>query len=74
MAMSLQLPAFNYPSIANRLIKQFRADQNTLVFVLDAEKQNLTLKEVANWLWASGPNSKRLIRELDSLSPGAVIT
>ncbi|MDK9758971.1 hypothetical protein KIV40_27340, partial [Vibrio sp. D173a] len=67
------VPAFNYPSIANRLIKQFRADQNTLVFVLNAEKHDLELKE-----WLSGPEHQvqtreaLLIRELDSLSPEAV--
>ncbi len=27
------VPAFNYPSIANRLIKQWRQDQKTLVFL-----------------------------------------
>ncbi|KZX68284.1 hypothetical protein A3712_00860 [Vibrio sp. HI00D65] len=67
------VPAFNYPSIANRLIRQFRADQNTLVFVLDAEKQNLNLKE---WLTGSEyqvqTREALLIRELDSLSPEAV--
>ena len=63
------VPAFNYPSIANRLIKQWRQDQKTLVFVLDAEKQELDLKE-----WLSGPEHQvqareaLLIRELDSLS------
>ena len=67
------VPAFNYPSIANRLIKQWHQDQTTLVFVLDAEKQELDLKE-----WLSGPEHQvqtreaLLIRELDSLSPEAV--
>ncbi|WP_210447885.1 hypothetical protein [Vibrio crassostreae] len=67
------VPAFNYPSIANRLIKQWRQDQKTLVFVLDAEKQELDLKE-----WLSGSEHQvqtreaLLIRELDSLSPEAV--
>lgn len=67
------VPAFNYPSIANRLIKQFRENQNTLVFVLNAEKKELDLKS-----WLSGPEHQvqtreaLLVRELDSLSPEAV--
>ncbi|MDN3700679.1 hypothetical protein ACFFUO_14490 [Vibrio artabrorum] len=67
------IPAFDYPSIANRLIKQWRQDQNTQQFVLDAEKQDLDLK-----MWLSGneyqvqTRESLLIKELDSLSPEAV--
>ena len=66
-------PAFNFPSIASRLIKQWRQDQTTLVFVLDAEKKQLDLQK-----WLSGSDHQvqareaLLIRELDSLSPEAV--
>ncbi|NVD08136.1 hypothetical protein FCU94_14745 [Vibrio sp. JPW-9-11-11] len=67
------IPAFNYPAIANRLLKQWRQDQSTFDFVLAAERQELVLKE-----WLSGSDYQvqtreaLLIRELDSLSPAAV--
>ncbi|UUM30694.1 hypothetical protein [Vibrio japonicus] len=67
------VPAFNYPSIANRLIKRWKQDQSTLDFVLKAEREELKLKE-----WLSGSEYQvqtretLLIRELDSLSPNAI--
>ncbi|KJY84355.1 hypothetical protein TW81_03995 [Vibrio galatheae] len=67
------IPAFNYPAIANRLLKQWRQDQSTLTFILDAERGELILKQ-----WLSGSDYQiqareaLLIRELDSLSPQAV--
>ncbi|RTZ14242.1 hypothetical protein EJ063_17530 [Vibrio aquaticus] len=67
------VPAFNYPAIAHRLLKQWQQDQSTLAFVLEAERGELILKE-----WLSGSEYQvqareaLLIRELDSLSPEAV--
>lgn len=67
------VPAFNYPAIASRLLKQWRQDQSTLDFVLQAERGELDLKE-----WLSGSDYQvqtreaLLVRELDSLSPEAV--
>jgi len=69
------VPAFNYPAIASRLLKQWRQDQSTLAFVLDAERGELVLKD-----WLTGTDYQvqtreaLLIRELDSLSPEAVNT
>jgi len=67
------VPAFNYPAIANRLLKQWNQDQSTLAFVLDAERGDLVLKQ---WLQGSEyqvqAREALLIRELDSLSPEAV--
>ncbi|WP_333706170.1 hypothetical protein, partial [Vibrio hepatarius] len=67
------VPAFNYPAIANRLLKQWQQDQSTLAFVLDAERGELNLKQ---WLQGSEyqvqTREALLIRELDSLSPEAV--
>ncbi|OIQ24938.1 hypothetical protein [uncultured Vibrio sp.] len=66
-------PAFNYPAIASRLLKQWQQDQTTLAFILSAERQELNLKQ-----WLSGSNFELqtkealLIRELDSLSPDAI--
>ncbi|MCG9749217.1 hypothetical protein L1D54_01865 [Vibrio brasiliensis] len=68
------VPAFNYPAIANRLLKQWQQDQSTLAFVLDAERGELNLKQ---WLQGSEyqvqTREALLIRELDSLSPEAVV-
>ena len=67
------IPAFNYPAIASRLLKQWQQDQSTLEFVLSAERDELDLKQ-----WLSGSDYQiqareaLLIRELDSLSPEAV--
>ena len=67
------VPAFNYPAIAHRLLKQWQQDQSTLAFVLEAERGELILKE-----WLSGSEYQvqtreaLLVRELDSLSPEAV--
>tara|TARA_Y100001956_G_scaffold66175_1_gene67581 strand:+ start:307 stop:1224 length:918 start_codon:yes stop_codon:yes gene_type:complete len=67
------VPAFNYPAIASRLLKQWRQDQSTLDFVLKAERGELDLKQ-----WLSGNDYQvqtreaLLVRELDSLSPEAV--
>ncbi len=67
------VPAFNYPSIANRLLKQWQQDQSTLAFVLEAERGDLDLEE-----WLSGSDYQvqtreaLLIRELDSLSLTAI--
>ncbi|EGA71955.1 hypothetical protein VISI1226_20744 [Vibrio sinaloensis DSM 21326] len=67
------VPAFNYPAIASRLLKQWHQDQSTLSFVLQAERGELDLKA-----WLSGNDyqvqarESLLIRELDSLSPEAV--
>ncbi|MDA0120505.1 hypothetical protein [Vibrio sp. T11.5] len=67
------IPAFNYPAIASRLLKQWQQDQSTLEFVLSAERGELELKQ-----WLSGSDYQiqareaLLVRELDSLSPEAV--
>lgn len=67
------VPAFNYPAIANRLLKQWHQDQSTLAFVLEAERGELVLKQ---WLQGSEyqvqAREALLIRELDSLSPEAI--
>ncbi|MCW8333090.1 hypothetical protein [Vibrio paucivorans] len=66
-------PAFNYPAIASRLLKQWQQDQTTLDFGLMAERKELNLLT-----WLSGSEYQvqtreaLLIRELDSLSPEAV--
>ena len=68
-------PAFNYPAIAHRLLKSWKRDQQTMAFVMAAERKELVLSE-----WLSGPShqvkarEQLLIRELDSLSPEAVNT
>ncbi|MGR5070236.1 MULTISPECIES: hypothetical protein [Vibrio] len=67
------VPAFNFPAIASRQIKRWKQDQRTLEFVLEAERDELNLKE-----WLTGTSSQvqtreaLLIRELDSLSPSAL--
>ncbi|MGF1753104.1 hypothetical protein L4C33_05840 [Vibrio makurazakiensis] len=67
------VPAFNYQSVASRLIKQWNQDQTILAFVLKAEERDLVLQE-----WLSGADHQvqareaLLIRELDSLSFEAV--
>ncbi|WP_394146286.1 hypothetical protein [Vibrio atypicus] len=67
------VPAFNYPAIASRLLKQWKQDQSTLDFVLKAERGELDLQQ-----WLSGNDYQvqtreaLLIRELDSLSAEAV--
>lgn len=68
------VPAFNFPLVANRLIKRWKQDQNTLDFVLQAELQQLDLSQ-----WLSGGTSQQararealLLRELDGLSPSAL--
>ncbi len=67
-------PAFNYPAIAHRLLKSWKKDQQTMAFVMAAERQELVLAD-----WLSGPThqvkarEQLLIRELDSLSPEAVL-
>ncbi|EEX95532.1 hypothetical protein VIOR3934_17237 [Vibrio orientalis CIP 102891 = ATCC 33934] len=67
------VPAFNYPVIAHRLLKQWQQDQSTLAFVLEAERGELVLKD---WLKGSEyqvqAREALLIRELDSLSLEAV--
>lgn len=69
------VPAFNYPAVANRLMKRWEQDQSTLDFVLKAERNELDLK---TWLSGSEYQKKTrealLIRELDSLSPNAITT
>lgn len=68
------VPAFNFPAVASRLIKRWKQDQNTLAFVLQAERKELDLSQ-----WLSSGTSQQiqarealLIRELDSLSPSAL--
>ncbi|MGR5235111.1 hypothetical protein [Vibrio rotiferianus] len=67
------VPAFNFPAIANRLIKRWKQDQSTLEFVLEAERQELNLQD-----WLTGTSQQvqtreaLLIRELDSLSLDAL--
>lgn len=69
----LSVPAFNYPSIAFRLLKHWQDNKDTLVFVLDAERGELNLKQ---WLTGDEYELKErediLIRELDGLSSHAV--
>jgi hypothetical protein len=67
------VPAFNYPAIASRLLKQWHQDQSILAFVLEAERGDLVLQD-----WLSGSDYQvqtkeaLFIRELDSLSPEAI--
>ena len=68
------VPAFNFPAVASRLIKRWKQDQSTLEFVLQAERKELDLSQ---WLTAGTSQQTQarealLIRELDSLSPGAL--
>jgi hypothetical protein len=68
------VPAFNFPAVASRLIKRWKQDQNTLEFVLKAERKELDLSQ---WLSAGSSQQTQarealLIRELDSLSPNAL--
>ncbi|MGF1722614.1 hypothetical protein L4D20_21550 [Vibrio kyushuensis] len=68
------VPAFNYPATASRLLKQWQQDQTTLGFILTAERKELNLQQ---WLSGSDYQLKTreslLIRELNSLSPEAVL-
>ncbi|MCG6212987.1 hypothetical protein K6U56_13585 [Vibrio furnissii] len=67
------VPAFDYPGIANRLIKRWNQDQSVLDFVLKAERYELNLRQ-----WLSGNEHQvqareaLLMREFNSLSPEAV--
>ncbi|WP_136487149.1 hypothetical protein [Vibrio sp. H11] len=67
------VPAFDYQSIANRLIKQWNQDQRVLDLVFKAERYELNLQQ-----WLSGhehlvqAREALLIRELGNLSPPAV--
>ncbi len=68
------IPAFNFPAVASRLIKRWKQGQNSLDFILKAERKELNLNQ-----WLSGGTSQQtrarealLIRELDSLSPSAL--
>lgn len=69
----LSVPAFNYPAIAFRLLKHWQNNKDTLAFILDAEREDLNLKQ---WLTGDEYELKEredlLIRELDTLSPNAV--
>ena len=65
------VPAFNYPAISSRLIKQWQNDQKTLDFILLTESGQLNLRE---WLSEGSDydNQNResvLVNEFDSLSP-----
>ncbi|MDF9401323.1 hypothetical protein [Vibrio sp. 1180_3] len=67
-------PAFNSPSIANRLIKKQQQEQTILDFLIKVEQKDLILK---TWLSGSA-NQVRirealLIRELDRLSTEALL-
>ncbi|MDF2155828.1 hypothetical protein [Vibrio sp. CAU 1672] len=67
------VPAFNFPAIASRLLKRWKQDQSILDFVLQAEREELDLRQ-----WLTGDSQQvqtrenLLIRELDSLSPQAL--
>ncbi|MCL9777406.1 hypothetical protein [Vibrio methylphosphonaticus] len=65
------VPAFNYPAISSRLIKQWQNDQKTLDFILLTESGQLNLRE---WLSEGSDYDKQnresvLVNEFDSLSP-----
>ncbi|MCJ2378909.1 hypothetical protein LNL84_19090 [Vibrio sp. ZSDZ34] len=66
------VPAFNFPAISSRLIKQWKQNHSTLDFVLKAESKDLILVE---WLSGSAHEVQRretlLVDEFDSLSPAA---
>ncbi|MFB9137368.1 hypothetical protein [Vibrio olivae] len=67
------VPAFNYPSIASRILKRWHQDQSSLGFKLAAERHELRLKD-----WLSGSayqvqaREALFISELDSLSASAI--
>jgi hypothetical protein len=67
------LPAFDYPNIANRILKTWIQDKSVLNFILKAEHNQLNLRK-----WLSGDKKQvhdredLLIREIDSLTPEAV--
>lgn len=69
------VPAFDYPSIANRLMQKWKQDQKVLDFVLQAEHGELDLKK---WLSGHEQQVRRrealLMREVASLSPQAIQT
>ncbi|SDH56238.1 hypothetical protein SAMN04488136_11995 [Vibrio xiamenensis] len=67
------VPAFNYPSIASRILKRWHQNQSSLGFKLSAERHDLVLKD-----WLSGSayqvqaREALLISEVDSLSHSAI--
>ncbi|MDC0612629.1 hypothetical protein OAP63_18000 [Vibrio sp.] len=67
------LPAFDYPNIANRILKAWIQDKSTLDFILKAEHNELNLRD-----WLSGDeqfvheHEALLNREIDSLTDEAV--
>ncbi len=68
------VPAFNFPAVASRLLKQWKQEQSSLEFVLKAERKELDLSQ-----WFTSGTSQQaqaremlLIHELDRLSPGAL--
>ncbi len=67
------VPAFNYPSIANRILKRWHQDQSSLGFKLAAERHDLDLK---TWLTGSAyqvqAREALFISEVDSLSHNAI--
>ena len=68
------IPAFDYSAIASRLLKRWQQDQLTLDFVMQAERQDLNLRQ---WLtegsdYQNQTREQLLIREFDSLSLEAV--
>ncbi|WP_047048187.1 hypothetical protein [Vibrio mexicanus] len=69
----LTLPAFDYPAVANRILRRWHQDQQTLEVILKAEQKALVLQD---WLIGSEylvrSKEKILIQELDSLSPEAL--
>ncbi|WP_428771978.1 hypothetical protein [Vibrio sp.] len=52
------VPAFNFPAIASRLLKQWQQDEATLAFVLQAEQHELVLEH-----WLTGSEQQILIKE-----------
>ncbi|ENS5608360.1 hypothetical protein ACE1RU_003259 [Vibrio mimicus] len=67
------VPAFDYASIAHRLLKQAQQQQEILMFVLQAENGELILRQ---WLSGSAAQvesrQRLLLAELDRLSPLAI--
>ncbi|MDP5255805.1 MULTISPECIES: hypothetical protein [unclassified Vibrio] len=67
------VPAFDYPAVANRLLQQWKKNQQGLSFVLAAERGELDLED---WLSPRHPDyqSRRrlLLEHLSLLSPDAI--
>ncbi|HDZ9206890.1 TPA: hypothetical protein RUZ11_002708 [Vibrio cholerae] len=67
------VPAFDYAAIAHRLLKQAQQQQDIVMFVLQAENDELNLREwLSGSLAQSEARQRLLLTELHRLSPQAM--